>query len=111
MKFKRNSATPRSKEDGKLSVKTTITAEKNPPENDCKPGTDLESNILPKIIAIFIEIIPNKFRPKRPNYESFWKFWMSKKNLHPKFFTRFQIDDSGGGTFTIGKDYCSNVFQ
>jgi len=71
MKFKRNSATPRSKEDGKLSVKKTITAEKTPPENDCKPGTDLESNILPKIIAIFIEIIPNKFRPKRPNYESF----------------------------------------
>ena len=71
MKFYRNSATPRSKEDGKLSVKKNITAEKTPPENDCKPGTDLESNILPKIIAIFIEIIPNKFRPKRPNYESF----------------------------------------
>ena len=71
MKFKRNSATPRSKEDGKLSVKKTITVEKKTPENDCKPGTDLESNILPKIIAIFIEIIPNKFRPKRPNYESF----------------------------------------
>ena len=71
MKFDRNCATPRSKEDGKLSVKKTITVEKKNPENNCKPGTDLESNILPKIIAIFIEIIPNKFRPKRPNYESF----------------------------------------
>ena len=71
MKFDRNCATPRSKEDGKLSVKKPITTKKKAPENDCKPGTDLESNILPKIIAIFIEIIPNKFRPKRPNYESF----------------------------------------
>ena len=33
---------------------------------------------------------------------------MSKKNLHPKFSTRFQIDDSGGGTFTIEKDYCTH---
>jgi hypothetical protein len=71
MKFDMHSETPRSKEDGKLSVKKLITTKKKAPENNCKPGTDLESNILPKIIAIFIEIIPNKFRPKRPNYESF----------------------------------------
>jgi hypothetical protein len=75
MKFDRNSATPRPNEDGKLSVKTTrSTRVGGKPQKMIAAdlsNTDLESNILPKIITTLIEIIPNKFGPYVPNYESF----------------------------------------